>query len=89
MSAKILHGLALACALDLLAFVSPADAGGGRDPVTCCERRLDCCPRGLLCCRTAQQPDCCARAWSCCRQPLYYRCCTAKPDAARASPTPR
>jgi len=78
----ILYGLALACALFLPAFVAPAGAGGGPDPVTCCEKRLDCCPRGLPCCRTAQRPDCCARAWACCRQPLYYRCCTAGPPAA-------
>src|SRR2546425_664834 len=87
MSAKVLYGVVLACALILPEFVPSATAGGGRAAVTCCEKRLDCRPRGSPCCRRARRPDCGAGAWACCRQPLYYRSCTAGPaDEKTAAP---
>ncbi len=51
--------------------------GAARDPVTCCEKRLDCCHRGIACCgRTPRPKPCCKVGAACCK--WTSTCCRAR-----------
>lgn len=64
-------------ALLALAPFGPFPLRANRDPVTCCEKRLDCCHRGIACCgRTPRPKPCCKFGAACCK--WTSPCCRAR-----------
>jgi hypothetical protein len=49
--------------------------GAAKDPVTCCEKRMDCCGRGYFCCQSRTKP-CCATGAGCCKH--TSACCKTR-----------
>jgi hypothetical protein len=61
--------------LSALLSVGGARPLGGKDPVNCCEKRMDCCGRGYPCCQSRVKP-CCATGSGCCKH--TSACCKTK-----------
>ena len=47
----------------------------GKEPVTCCEKRMDCCGRSYPCCQSRTKP-CCATGSGCCKH--TSTCCKTR-----------
>jgi hypothetical protein len=56
-------------------FVDAARPLADKDPVTCCEKRMDCCGRGYFCCQSRTKP-CCATGAGCCKH--TSACCKTR-----------